>query len=83
MIARRPYHFTEALHLISEAQRTKSTVNIKAWKIDGNINYYEGWYVISNYWIGGYLKLRNPVNNEIRRVPEIYIFEINGHKIYL
>lgn len=76
-------HFSEMLHLLAIAEERRQTVDIFAWKSNGEINHYNGWYVHHDYWRGGYVKLRNPVNNQVRLVPEIYIFEINKYKVYL
>ena len=76
-------HFSEMLHLISIAEEHRQTLNIKAWKADGCIAIYKGWLVHHEYWRGGYIRLRNPTNDQIRLVPEIYIFEINNYKVYL
>lgn len=48
----------------------------------GNVIEYRGWMVSSN-WRGGWHRIVNPVNNQIRTVPDILIFEINGLSIYL
>ncbi len=80
---RKVMHFTEMQHYISLAEERRQTLNVKAWTSDGNINEYKGWYVHHQHWRGGYVRLRNPVNNQIRQVPEIYILEVNGYTISL
>ncbi|WP_298454892.1 maintenance system killer protein [uncultured Prevotella sp.] len=80
---RRVMHFTEMQHYISLAEERRQTLNVKAWTSEGNINEYQGWYVHHQHWRGGYVRLRNPVNNQIRLIPEIYILEVNGYTIYL
>lgn len=76
-------HFNEMLHLLAIAEERRQTVNVKAWKLDGHIVEYRGWLVHHDYWKGGFVSLRNPVNKQIRRIPQIFIFEINNHKVYL
>ena len=76
-------HFNEMLHLLAIAEEHRQTFNIKAWRSDGEIIEYKGWLVHHDYWRGGYVKLRNPVSRQIRQIPEIFIFEINNHQVYL
>lgn len=76
-------HFSEMLHIIAIAEERRQTLNVTAWESDGNIVEYRGWLVHHDYWRGGYVRLRNPLNNQIRLVPQIYIFEINNLTVYL
>ncbi len=76
-------HFNEMLHMLAVAEERRQTLNIRAWTSEGKINYYQGWLVHHDYWRGGYVRIRNPRNREIRMVPQIYIFEINNLKVYL
>lgn len=76
-------HFTEMLRLIAVAEERRMTLNIRAWKTSGEKVYYKGWLVHHDYWRGGTVRLRNPMNGQIRLVPQIFIYEINGHKVYL
>ena len=71
------------LHLIAIAEERRQTLNVTAWESDGNIVEYRGWLVHHDYWRGGYVRLKNPLNNQIRLVPQIYIFEINNLTVYL
>jgi len=71
------------LHVLAVAEEHRQTLDIKAWRSDGGINEYMGWLVHHDHWRGGYVRLRNPRNREIRLVPQIFIFEINKHKVYL
>ena len=80
---RKPIHFNEAMQLLDIARETKQKVNICAWVSHGNIIEYKGWLVSSSSWRKGWHKIMNPVSNQIRTVPEIFIFNINGHQIYL
>lgn len=79
----KPVHFSEMQRIIGVAEERRQTVNVKAWTSDGRVNDYNGWYVHHQYWRKGFVRLRNPVNRQIRLVPEIFIIEINGCKIYL
>ena len=78
---RKPIHFKEMQQLLDIARETHQKVNILAWELKGNIIEYRGWLVSSSSWRKGWHKLINPVNNEIRTVPDIFIFNINGHQI--
>ena len=83
MEQRKPIHFKEMQQLLDIARETHQKVNILAWELKGNIIEYRGWLVSSSSWRKGWHKLINPVNNQIRTVPDIFIFNINGHQIYL
>ena len=83
MNERTPIHFKQMQQLRDGARETHQKVNVSAWDQKGNVIEYRGWLVSSSSWRKGWHKLINPVNNEIRTVPDIYIFNINGHKIYL
>lgn len=79
----RPIHMNEGLQILDIARDSKQRVNVLAWDSKGNIIEYRGWMVSSSNWKKGWHRLVNPVNNEIRTVPDIFIFNINGHPIYL
>ena len=78
-----PIHFSEMQRLMDTAYQRRQTLNIKAFRSDGNRVEYRGWIIHHQYWRGGYVRLVNPVNREIRLVPEAFIYEINGRKVYL
>lgn len=85
-----PIHFSEALEILRRAFETKTCVTLKAYKVgkkgdadSGVIVTYDSWKVSSNYYKGGYIRLMNPINSQIRLIPEICIVEILGHKIFL
>lgn len=78
-----PIHFSEMQRLMDTAYQRRQTLNIKAFRSDGNRVEYRGWIIHHQYWKGGYVRLVNPVNREIRLVPEVFIYEINGKKVYL
>jgi hypothetical protein len=78
-----PIHFSEMQRLMDTAYQRRQTLNIKAFRSDGNRVEYRGWIIHHQYWKGGYVRLVNPVNREIRLVPEVFIYEINGRKVYL
>lgn len=79
----RPIHINEGLQILDIARDSKQRVNVLAWDSKGNIIVYRGWMVSSSNWKKGWHRLVNPVNNQIRTVPDIFIFNINGHPIYL
>lgn len=78
-----PIHFSEMQRLMDTAYQRRQTLNIKAFRSDGNRVGYRGWIIHHQYWRGGYVRLVNPVNRQIRLVPEVFIYEINGMKVYL
>ena len=78
-----PIHFSEMQPLMDTAYQRRQTLNIKAFRSDGNRVEYRGWIIHHQYWRGGYVRLVNPVNRQIRLVPEVFIYEINGRKVYL
>lgn len=78
-----PIHFSEIQRLMDTAYQRRQTLNIKAFRSDGNRVEYRGWIIHHQYWRGGYVRLVNPVNRQIRLVPEVFIYEINGMKVYL
>ena len=77
--------------LINERRRSldisridRSPVDIDCWKAsDGYIIHYRGWLVTSSNWREGTHRLRNPVNNQVRKVRDVFIFRYNNHPIYL
>ena len=83
MEKREPIHMNKGLQILDIARETRQRVSVSAWDSKGNIIEYKGWMVSSSNWKKGWHKLINPVNNEIRTVPDIMIFNINGHAIYL
>ena len=77
-------HINEAMQILDIAREHKQTVNLKVWETrTGDIIHYRGWLVSSGNWKGGWHRIINPTNNQIRTVPDIMIFEINGLSIYL
>lgn len=78
-----PIHFSEMQRLMDTAYQRRQTLNIKVFRSDGNRVEYRGWIIHHQYWRGGYVRLVNPVNRQIRLVPEVFIYEINGMKVYL
>lgn len=83
MNERNPIHFKQMQQLLDIARESRQKVNVSVWDQKGNVIEYRGWLVSSSSWRKGWHKLINPVNNEIRTVPDIFIFNINGHQIYL
>ena len=83
MDSRNPIHINEGMKLLDIARDSRQKVNIMAWDSKGNIIEYKGWLVSSSSWKKGFHRIMNPVNNQIRTVPDIFMFNINGHPIYL
>lgn len=80
---RTAYHLTEVLRLLAKAERDRSTINLKAWTSDGETVDYTGWLVRGSSWRGGFHRLVNPTNAEVRTVPDIYIHQFLGLPVYL
>lgn len=77
-------HLNEALQILDLARERRQTVNLKVWELQtGAVIEYRGWLVSSSNWKGGWHRVINPMNNQIRTVPDILIHEINGLSIYL
>lgn len=77
-------HINEAMQIMDIAKERKQTVNLRAWEMQtGDVIEYRGWMVSSSNWKGGWHRIINPKNNQIRTVPDILIFEINGLSVYL
>ncbi len=83
MEQRKPIHMKEGQQILDIARESKQPVNIMAWDSKGNIIEYRGWLVSSSSWRGGWHRLLNRVSRQLRTVPDIFIFNINGHQIYL
>lgn len=83
MEQRPPIHFNKAMQLLDIARDAQQRVNVTAWDSKGNILEYRGWLVSSSSWRKGWHRLVNPVNSEIRTVPDIFIFNVNGHQVFL
>lgn len=82
--SRKAVHFNEAMQMLDLARERKQTVNLKVWELQtGAVIEYRGWLVSSSNWKGGWHRVINPTNNQIRTVPDILIHEINGLSIYL
>ena len=83
MEQKKPIHMKEGQQLLDIARDARLKVWITAWDSQGNIVHYDGWLVSSSNWRGGWHRLTNPVSREIRTIPDIFMFNINGHPIYL
>lgn len=84
MEKKKAIHINEAMQILDLAREHKQTVNLKVWELQtGNVIEYQGWLVSSSNWKGGWHRVINPMNNQIRTVPDILIHEINGLSIYL
>ena len=77
-------HFTEMLRQIDLAYQHRALVDVYAYKGEtGAIVHYKGWLVHHVAWRGGFIRLRNPKNRELRTIPQIFIIQINNQKVYL
>ena len=77
------YHINEVLKLMDKARDEGATVNLKAWSSEGEVIDYNGWMVKGGSWRGGFHRLVNPVNGEVRTVPDMYIFNFMGTTVFL
>ena len=82
---RRSLHISEAQKLLDTARIYRQQVDITAWSLadEGRAIRYQNWTVTSGNWHGGWHKIRNPRNGEIRTLPDIFIIRLNGHPIHL
>ncbi len=81
---RKAMHLNEALQILDIARERRQEIILKVWEgSTGNILTYRNWMVSSSSWRGGWHRIINPLNNEIRTVPDIFIISLNGHPIYL
>lgn len=77
-------HINELRRSLDISRIDRSPVDIDCWKAsDGSIIRYRGWLVTSSNWREGIHRLRNPVNNQVRKVRDVFIFRYNNHPIYL
>ena len=76
-------HINEVLQLLDKAGKERKKVNVRAWKKDGNEVDYIGWLPLTGHWRGGFHRLMNPQNGEVRAVIDVLICEFNGHTVYL
>lgn len=77
------YHINEVCLLLDKAKADEAAVNLQAWTSDGRVIDYSGWLVKGGSWRGGFHRLMNPVNGEVRTVPDIYIFNFLGKPVFL
>lgn len=77
-------HINELRRSLDISRIDRSPVDIDYRKAsDGSIIHYRGWLVTSSNWREGTHRLRNPVNNQVRKVRDVFIFRYNNHPIYL
>lgn len=80
---KRSYHITEVEFLLDKAKKDGMQVNVAALDSTGALNEFYGWYVQGGYWRGGFHRLRNPVNGEIRTLCDVLIIKFNNCSMYL
>lgn len=76
-------HINDVCKQMDVARIYGQTIHIVAWEQSGALVDYNGWKVSSGNWRGGWHKLINPVNGQVRTVPDCYIVKFNGHSMYL
>lgn len=77
-------HINDAMQVLGIAREQRRKVDLKVWEgKTGEIIDYRGWLVSSSSWRGGWHRIVNPANNQIRTVPDIFIISINGQPMYL
>lgn len=82
-MAKNAYHINDVCLLLDKAMADEAAVNLKAWTSDGRVIDYNGWLVKGGSWRGGFHRLVNPANGEVRTVPDIYIFNFLGKPVFL
>lgn len=82
-MAKQAYHINDVCLLLDKAKADEAVVNLQAWTSDGRVIDYSGWLVKGGSWRGGFHRLVNPANGEVRTVPDIYIFSFLGKPVYL
>lgn len=80
---KRSYHISEVEFLLDKAKKDGMQVNVAALDSTGALNEFYGWYVQGGYWRGGFHRLRNPVNGEIRTLCDVLIMKFNNCSMYL
>jgi len=76
-------HIKEVQLAMDKAMAEESPVSIRAVKSNGEWVDYTGWLVIGSHWRGGNHRLKNPLNGEIRTLPDVCIKYFNGRRMYL
>ena len=77
-------HINELRRALDISRIDRTPVDLDCWKAgDGAIIHNRGWLVKSSSWQQGTHNLYNPVNHQIRKVRDIFIFRYNDHPIYL
>ena len=77
-------HINDAMQVLDIAREQHRKVDLQVWEgKTGEIIDYRGWLVSSSSWRGGWHRIVNPANNQIRTVPDIFIISINGQPMYL
>ena len=82
-MAKNAYHINDVCLLLDKAKADEAVVNLQAWTSDGRVIDYSGWLVKGGSWRGGFHRLVNPANGEVRTVPDIYIFSFLGKPVFL
>lgn len=82
-MAKNAYHINDVCLLLDQAKADEAAVNLMAWTSDGRVIDYSGWLVKGGSWRGGFHRLMNPANGEVRTVPDIYIFNFLGKPVFL
>ena len=73
----------DAQLFLDECIKTHELVSVLALTAEGEIRRYDGWQVLSSYWLGGTHTLLNPASGQKRKVRDVLIFALNNHPIYL
>ncbi len=77
-------HIKDVQKSLDTARIWNQTVNVEAWSLEdgGAVVRYYGWKVKGGYWRGGWHRLLNPRNGQIRTVPDCFIVRYNGHAVH-
>lgn len=71
-------HINDAMRLL----RDSKPHDVVAVKSDGDIVKLHGWYQVGGWVRGGTIRLRNPLNHEIRAVRKVCLLRVDSMRIY-
>lgn len=81
--APRAIHINELRRTLDVCRIDRARVDVECWAMDGRILHYKDWLVKSGSWRQGTHNLLNPLNGQVRKVRDVFIFRLNGHPVYL
>lgn len=73
------YHISEARRIIDSGQ----TVNLKVWKKDGSVMELKECVGMRYNFRQGTRQIKVLASRQIRTIRDVFIFELNGKKVYI